>query len=650
MALSEAPLKDAALMAIDEINQAGGVLGRQIEPVVADGASVPITFAEQATTLITQQQAVALFGCWTSANRKAVLPVVETHNSLLWYPLQYEGLECSPNIFYTGSCLNQQVEPAVSWSLQHCGQRFYLVGSDYNFPRTANKLIYAQLSLAGGTVVGEDYVSMEAENFHAIIDRIQATQPDLVFSTLNGSSNLHFYRQYQAAGITPAQIPIMAVSIAEGEVQRIGPATIGHYASWSYFQSLDLPSNQRFVHSFQQRYGADRVTSDPIETAYFQVYLWKQAVEAAGSFESDRVRQAAYGQTFNTPGGPITLEANHHVAKPCRIGKVLPSGQFDIVFDSNVLLAPLPWLGVETATFDNAPVVVQLMADVSQWIQKAQDLETTLHQLQQATTERQRTEEALKERDARLARTQAEVELTRRLQTLLLPKDDELQQIIGLDIDGLMIPADQVGGDYYDVLCQGDLIYIGIGDVTGHNLESGMVMLMVQTAVRTLVAQGETDVVTLLNVINQTIYGNVQRMGSHHNMTLVLLTYQGGQLTIGGQHETLIWIRQTGELELVDTFELGFPIGLEPDISTFAAKIQLQLQPGDVMVLYTDGISEAMNGENQQYGLERLCAVSQAHHQATAAEIRRAILDDLQRHIGPEPLQDDIALLVFKRC
>lgn len=650
MALSEAPLKDAALMAIDEINQTGGVLGEQIEPVVANGASIPATFAEQATGLITQGQVVALFGCWTSASRKAVLPVMEAHNCLLWYPLQYEGLECSPNIFYTGSCLNQQVEPAVRWLLDRCGQRFYLLGSDYSFPRTANKLIHAQLSLAGGTVVGEDYVSMESQDFQAVIDRIQATRPSLVFNTLNGSSNLQFYRQYQAAGISPEQIPIMAVSVAEAEVQRIGPAIVGHYASWSYFQSLDIPSNQRFVQHFQQRYGVERVTSDPIEAAYTQLYLWKQAVEAAGSFESDRVRQAAYGQTFEAPGGPITLEANHHVAKPCRIGKVLPSGQFEVVFDSKNLLPPLPWLGVETTGFANAPVVVQLMAEVSQWIQKAQTLEITLHQLQRETQERQRTEATLKERDAQLARTQAEVELTRRLQTLLLPKDEELQEIVGLDIDGLMTPADRVGGDYYDVLCRGDFVYIGIGDVTGHNLESGMIMLMVQTAVRTLVAQGETDLVNILKGVNQTVYGNVRRMGSHHNMTLVLLTYQDGQLTIAGQHETLILVRQDGALELVDTFELGFPIGLEPDISAFAATLQLQLQSGDVMVLYTDGISEAMNAEKQQYGLDRLCTITQTHYQASAGEIRRAILADLQQHIGAEPLQDDIALLVFKRC
>jgi urea ABC transporter urea binding protein len=340
MALSEAPLQDAALMAIDEINQAGGVLGTVIEPIVADGASNPKCFAEKAAALIRQDQVATLFGCWTSASRKAVLPIVEAHHILLWYPLQYEGLEQSPYIFYTGSCLNQQVEPAVDWLLQHQGQRLYLVGSDYNFPRTANKLIRAQLSLSGGAVVGEDYVSMEAEDFRAIIDQIQATQPDAVFNTLNGSSNLHFYRQYQAAGITPAQIPIMAVSVAEGEVQRIGPAATGHYASWSYFQSVDLPANQRFVQNFQARYGGDRVTSDPIEAAYFQVYLWKQAVEAAGSFVGDRVRQAAYGQRFEAPGGPVTLGANHHVAKPCRIGKILPSGQFDIVFDTETLLPP----------------------------------------------------------------------------------------------------------------------------------------------------------------------------------------------------------------------------------------------------------------------------------------------------------------------
>jgi len=302
MALSERPLIDAALMAIAQINQAGGVLGQTIEPLVVDGASDPAEFARQAQQLIQFEGVTTVFGCWTSATRKAVKPVVETLNALLWYPLQYEGLEQSPNIFYTGACPNQQVEPAVSWLLSHKGKRFYLLGSDYVFPRTLNKIITCQLKQQGGEVVGEDYVDLAEKDFSGAIAHIQQTQPDVVFNTLNGQSNQFFYRQYRDAGITADDIPILAVSVAEVELQTMEDAAVGHYASWSYFQSLNTPENNRFVQEFQARYGTNRVTSDPIEAAYSQVYLWKLAVESAQSFAIDQVRLAAYSKFCRTGG------------------------------------------------------------------------------------------------------------------------------------------------------------------------------------------------------------------------------------------------------------------------------------------------------------------------------------------------------------
>ena len=397
MTLSESPLIDAALMAIAQINQAGGVLGQRIEPLVVDGASDPAEFERQARNLIQSERVASVFGCWTSVTRKAVKPVFQELNALLWYPLQYEGLESSPNIFYTGCCPNQQVEPAVTWLLQNKGKRFYLLGSDYVFPRTANKLVVAQLKQQGGEVVGKEYVDLGETDFTDIIARIRDLRPDVVFNTLNGDSNQAFYHQYRDAGITADEIPILAVSVAEAELQSIGDAAVGHYASWSYFQSIDTPENNRFVENFQARYGANRVTSDPIEAAYSQVYLWKQAVEAAQSFEVDRVRVAAYGQSFAAPGGLLKIEPNHHVWKDFYIGQIVPGGQFSIVYSSKAPIKPLPWLGVEELSFDKSELVIDMLAQVSQGIQQAWLFEQKSRQLEALTQELQHVQQALRE-------------------------------------------------------------------------------------------------------------------------------------------------------------------------------------------------------------------------------------------------------------
>ena len=407
--MSEAPLVDAALMAIAEINQTGGVLGQDIEPVVEDAASDSNLFAAKARKLIQSDQVATIFGGWTSESRKAVLPVVEELNALLWYPVQYEGLECSQNIFYTGSCPNQQVEPAVAWLLSHKRKRFYLLGSNSVFPHTANTIIKAQLKQQKGTVVGEEYVSLGESNFTEIINRIQQAQPDVVFNTLNGDSNIAFYHQYQEAGITSDQIPILAVSIAEAELQGIGKAAAGHYACWSYFQSLDTPRNRQFVENFQQRYGSDRVTSAPIEAAYTQVYLWKQAVEQAQSFEVEYVRVAAYGQSFEAPGGLVRIEPNHHVGRACRIGKILPTGQFDMIDSHNYPIQPLPWLGVEQVNLKTSKVALEMLAEVSRethqtWelAQKVRELEAANLQLKREVTQHQNVEVVLRDSEAQL--------------------------------------------------------------------------------------------------------------------------------------------------------------------------------------------------------------------------------------------------------
>jgi urea ABC transporter urea binding protein len=408
MAISEASLIDAELMAIAEINQAGGILGKLIEPVVEDGASSPVCFESKARKLLEFEGLNTVFGGWTSASRKAVKPVFEELNALLWYPVQYEGLECSPNIFYTGCCPNQQVEPAVTWLLKNQRTRFFLLGSDYVFPRTANKLIKAQLKQSASKeqdacVVGEIYVPLGFQDFTEAIAKIHQAQPTVIFNTLNGDSNLAFYRQCKDAGITASLMPIMAVSVAEAELQRMGDAAVGHYACWTYFQSLDTVNNRTFVQNFQRRYGVNRVTSDPIEAAYTQVYLWKQAVEKAQSFEVDQVRLAAYNQTFEAPGGLVRIE-HHNLWKQCKVGKILPNGQFKIVFDDDNLIKPLPWLGVEELEFSRSAVVIDMLAEIPQEIQyswkleqKSHELEAATAQLQSEIAERKQTEKVLQQ-------------------------------------------------------------------------------------------------------------------------------------------------------------------------------------------------------------------------------------------------------------
>lgn len=252
----------------------------------------------------------------------------------------------------------------------------------------------------------------------------------------------------------------------------------------------------------------------------------------------------------------------------------------------------------------------------------------------------------LKQENMRLA---AEVEVTHRLQQMLLPKPQELNKIKELEIAGFMAPADEVGGDYYDVLCHNDQVKIGIGDVTGHGLESGVVMLMVQTAIRTLLTHNETCHINFLTTINQVIYDNVERMSCDKNLTLALLDYKDGVLYLSGQHETVIVVRADSKVERVDTRDLGFPIGLDEDIADFIAQTSIHLNPGDGVILYTDGITEAQNSQRKQYGLNRLCEIVSNNWHHSATEIQQAIIDDVRTHIGVQKVFDDITVLVLKR-
>jgi len=360
MAISEVSLRDVVLMAVEEINASGGVLGRKIHPVVVDPASDWDLFAEKAKQLLLQEKVAVVFGCWTSVSRKSVLPVFEQNNGLLFYPVQYEGEECSRNVFYTGATPNQQLIPAAEYLMSKEGgefKKFYLLGTDYVFPRTANKILRAML-LAKGVPeanIMEEYTPFHHQDYQTIVGKIKkfASSGDAaVLSTINGDSNVPFYKEFVNQGITSEDVPIMAFSVAEDELRGMDTsALVGHLAAWNYFQSIDTPENKKFVTNFKAYCkrnglpgGESRVTDDPIEAAYFGVYFWKMAVEKAGTTDVDAVRKAAYGLEFMAPGGKKKLdEVNHHTYKPVLIGEIQKDGQFRVVWKTDGLVRAEPW-------------------------------------------------------------------------------------------------------------------------------------------------------------------------------------------------------------------------------------------------------------------------------------------------------------------
>jgi urea transport system substrate-binding protein len=345
MAISESAVADATLLAIAEINADGGVLGRPIEPIVVDTRSDWAYAAERAERLIAEEAAAVVFGCWTSACRRTVRPVFEAGDHLLVYPLQYEGLEESPNILYTGAAPNQQIIPAVKWAMDNLGARFYLVGSDYVFPRAANAIIRDQVVSLGGQIVGEEYLLLGSTDAAGAAGRIAAAAPDVILNTINGDTNIHFFAALRAVGIMPGTVPTLSFSIAESELPTLDIANVvGDYAAWNYFQSVESEANRRFVAAFQAAYGPDRVTSDPIEAAYIGVYLWAQAVETAGTPAVGVVRRALAGQSLNAPGGIVSVDgATNHLWKTVRIGQIQPDGQFAVVWSSGNPIRPLPY-------------------------------------------------------------------------------------------------------------------------------------------------------------------------------------------------------------------------------------------------------------------------------------------------------------------
>jgi urea transport system substrate-binding protein len=349
METSERPVVDATLLAIEEVNAAGGVLGRPIKVLEADGESDPTVFARKAEKLLGEDNASAVFGCWTSASRKAVRDVFQRRRGLLFYPVQYEGLEQSPAIVYTGPAPNQQLIPAVEFLTGPLAKkRLFLVGSDYVFPRTAHEIIKDQLKKKSDVVLaGEAFLPLGSPNADEVAAAIVKAKPDAIINTINGSTNFHFFRALRAAGVTATATPTLSVSITENELQGLNPAAMaGDYLAASYFQSVDTPASRAFVTKLRAKYGPNRVASDMMASAYSGVHLWAKAVAAAGSVDAEKVSAAIGGQEFDGPGGRVKIDPeNRHAWLPVRIGKVRADGQLDLVpgAGSEASVRPIPY-------------------------------------------------------------------------------------------------------------------------------------------------------------------------------------------------------------------------------------------------------------------------------------------------------------------
>jgi len=345
LASSEKAVADASILAIEELNAAGGLIGRPLEIVVADGQSDPKIFAAEAERLINDEGVAVIFGCWTSACRKEVRPVVESNDILLFYPVQYEGLESSLTIVYTGSTPNQQILPAVDWAIEQFGPRIFVVGSDYVFPRAATAVLADHLATSGGEIIGEKFVRLGSMEVEELVIEVLGAQPDVVVNLINGDTNRAFFSALRDRSTTASKLPVLSFSIAEEEARSIGPELLaGHYAAWSYFQSIPSDANAAFVTGYRDRYGSDRVTDDPIEAGYFGVHLWAQTVESIGTVETASVRARVRGLEFSAPGGPVLVDPqNLHSWKTCRIGRFLENGQLEIVWESERPIAPRPY-------------------------------------------------------------------------------------------------------------------------------------------------------------------------------------------------------------------------------------------------------------------------------------------------------------------
>lgn len=346
MAISETGSVEAEKLAIDQINASGGILGRKIEVITEDGASDWPTFAEKARKLLVQDKVATVFGCWTSASRKAALPVFEKENGLLYYPTFYEGLEQSKNVIYTGQEATQQILDGLNWVAKEKGAKtFYLIGSDYIWPRTSMKIARKHIeNVLGGKVVGEEYAPLGHTQFGSIINKIRLKKPDVIYAAVVGGSNVAWFKQLKAAGITGDKQTLLTISVTEDEVLGIGGENlVGFYSIMKYFMSLDNDNNKAFVKNFKAKWGDDSVIGDVTQAAYLGPWLWKAAVEKAGSFDVDKVVAASPGIELTTaPEGYVKLHENHHLWSKARVAQWQADGQAKIVYES-ALIEPNPF-------------------------------------------------------------------------------------------------------------------------------------------------------------------------------------------------------------------------------------------------------------------------------------------------------------------
>ena len=348
MAISETGSIQAEQLAIDQINAMGGILGRKIKVIKEDGASDWPTFAEKSRKLLVNDKTACVFGCWTSASRKAVLPVFEKENGLLYYPTFYEGLEQSKNVIYTGQEATQQIIWGLDWGAKEKkAKTFFLVGSDYIWPRTSMKIARKHIETVGklGSVKGEEYYPLGHTNFNSLINKIKVAKPDCIFAAVVGGSNVAFYKQLKAAGITGDKQFLLTLSVTEDEMTGVGGDNFaGFYSSMKYFQSLDNENNKKFVEAFKAKYGKDAVIGDVTQAGYLGPWLWKAAVEKAGSFDVTKVAAASPGIELKTaPEGYVKVDANHHLWSKARIGQGQKDGTFKVVAESGNLIAPDPF-------------------------------------------------------------------------------------------------------------------------------------------------------------------------------------------------------------------------------------------------------------------------------------------------------------------
>ena len=347
MAISEAGSIESERLAIDQINDMGGVLGRKIKVDFEDGASDWPTYAEKAKKLLEEDHVAAVFGCWTSASRKAVLPIFERDDGLLYYPTFYEGLEQSHDVFYTGQEATQQIIAGLEWlaKTKHC-KTFYLIGSDYIWPRTSNKIARKYIeNVLHGTVVGEEYYPLGSTDFGSLINKIKLKHPDAIYAIVVGGSNVAFYKQLHAAGITSKNWTLLTISVTEDEALGIGGENlVGFYSAMKYFQSLDNPANKAFVAAFKAKYGEKSVIGDVTQAGYEGPWLWRAAVEKAGSFDVDKVVAVSGGiELTNAPEGYVRIhDTNHHLWSKLRIGEWQPDGQVNVIYESG-LIEPNPF-------------------------------------------------------------------------------------------------------------------------------------------------------------------------------------------------------------------------------------------------------------------------------------------------------------------